>query len=191
MVPTDLATNPRDLLTPEQQELYDGVLADCAHSGQTATTVLDRYADMVDEQARDVTAVRAALGATDITSETTRVGLRRLPSEPGGGHPTWCTRSHPPQVPHSSDITTVKQDRAGHACAVVYLWQPPGKPLMLAAELTSDGDDEPHLYLFSVEAVRQLGRVASQLVQLTNHQTTEADPALPATAGNEAGSWLT
>src|SRR5215211_1887438 len=111
---TDRAIHPRDLLTLEQQELYDGVLADCTHNDETATAVLDRYADMVDEQARDVTVVRAALGNVDVTSEATRVGLHRPLSGPGGTHPAWCTRPHPPQGPHCSDTATVNQDSAGH-----------------------------------------------------------------------------
>lgn len=175
----DLAARPRELLTPAQQELYDGVLADCAHNGETGA-VLDRYADMVDEQARDITAVRAALKAAGVTSEAARACLHRpLRTRVGETHPTWCTRPHPPQGPHCSDTATVNQDGAGYACAVLYMWQPPGKPPMVAAELTGDGDDEAHLYLFSIEAVRQLGRVTSQLIQLTNNKTTNTEPVSP------------
>ena len=54
-------TNPHGLLTLEQQELYDGVLSECQQNGEKAVTVLDRYNRLIEEQVRDVAAVRKVL----------------------------------------------------------------------------------------------------------------------------------
>jgi len=54
-------TDPHELLTLEQQELYDGVLSECEQNGEKAVTVLDRYTRLIEEQVRDVSAVRKAL----------------------------------------------------------------------------------------------------------------------------------
>ncbi|HZN71000.1 MAG TPA: hypothetical protein VFC00_04850 [Micromonosporaceae bacterium] len=62
-------TNSRELLTLEQRELYDGVLTECQQNRETAVVVLDRYDRLIEEQLRDVAAVRKALrgaGATEI-----------------------------------------------------------------------------------------------------------------------------
>lgn len=72
-----LMTDPRELLTSEQQELYDGVLIECHQNHETALAVLDRYARLVQEQNRDVAAVRAVLSNSGIAkvapaSEETR-----------------------------------------------------------------------------------------------------------------------
>jgi len=56
-----VTTNAHGLLTPEQQELYDGVLTECKQNRETAVAVLDRYDRLVEEQARDMAAVRAVL----------------------------------------------------------------------------------------------------------------------------------
>lgn len=67
-----VTTNLRELLTPEQQELYDGVLTECRQNHETAVAVLDRYDRLVREQGRDVAAVRAVLrvGGTAETAAT-------------------------------------------------------------------------------------------------------------------------
>lgn len=56
-----MMTDPRELLTLEQQELYDGVLNECQRDRETALAVLDRYDRLIEDQIRDMTAVRHAL----------------------------------------------------------------------------------------------------------------------------------
>ncbi|HET8658361.1 MAG TPA: hypothetical protein VFM55_05105 [Micromonosporaceae bacterium] len=152
--------------------MYDGVLTESAKGRQTAAAVLARYADLVQEQARDVAAVRTALlnaglGATRQAWEAPHTG-------PAEAHPTWCTRSHSPDAAHSGVTVTIEQ---GHHPSLtntrLYLWQPPRNPVMLAAELHSDGDTDPLLFLFSVTQARQLGQAVQQLVTTA----TEAQPS--------------
>lgn len=53
-----------ELLTLEQRELYDGVLTECRQNHEKAVTVLDRYGRLIEEQVRDVAAVRKMLRGT-------------------------------------------------------------------------------------------------------------------------------
>src|SRR5215204_6689702 len=64
-----------------------------------------------------------------------------------GTHPAWCTGDHSPDGGHSSEAVIVEPDGEGLTRAVLYLWQPPGSPVMLAAELSGDQDGEAMLYL--------------------------------------------
>lgn len=68
-----LITDPRELLTAEQQELYDGALTECRRNGETAVAVLDRYDCLIEEQVRDVAAVREALCGTGTAQASAHV----------------------------------------------------------------------------------------------------------------------
>lgn len=87
-------------------------------------------------------------------------------NEEGQAHPDWCTRSHSPDGAHSSEPITLDQEDAGYTGAVLYLWHPPGSPVMVAVELSGDEDEEAMLYLFSVERGRRLGDAVRQLLEL-------------------------
>jgi len=56
----------RNLLTLEQQELYDGVLTESQQNQEAAVIVLDRYGRLIEEQIRDMAAVRRALCGVDV-----------------------------------------------------------------------------------------------------------------------------
>jgi len=86
-------------------------------------------------------------------------------NEQSQAHPDWCNRSHSPDGAHSSEPITLDQGE-GYTGAVLYLWKPPGSPVMVAAELSGDGDEETMLYLFSVDQGRSLGEAVRQLLGL-------------------------
>src|SRR5215211_8720314 len=107
-----LATHPRDLLTVEQQEMYDGVLAESATGTETAVSVLARYAVLVQEQARDVAAVRAALMGNG--TQHTPLAAGSACTGRTGAHPAWCARSHSPDAAHASAALTIEQGHLSH-----------------------------------------------------------------------------
>lgn len=68
-----MTTDSRELLTLEQRDLYDSVLSECRQDREAAVVVLDRYDRLIEEQVRDVAAVREALcgtGSTEISART-------------------------------------------------------------------------------------------------------------------------
>ncbi|HET8657468.1 MAG TPA: hypothetical protein VFM55_00535 [Micromonosporaceae bacterium] len=174
-----LVTHPRDLLTFEQQEMYDGVLAESANGRQTAAAVLARYAGLVQEQARDVAAVRSAL----LSAKTEAAGSSC--TDQTETHPIWCTRSHAPDAAHSSPTVTIEQGHSSLTHTDLYLWQPPDNPAMLAAELRSDDDTDPLLFLLALTHARQLGQAMQQLVTTASMRAA----ARPDIVGSN-GCWL-
>lgn len=68
-----LVADPRELLTAEQKELYDGALTECWRNGEAAVAVLDRYDRLIEEQVRDVAAVREALCGTSTAQDSAHV----------------------------------------------------------------------------------------------------------------------
>lgn len=87
-------------------------------------------------------------------------------SEQSGTHPTWCVGDHGPDGGHSSRAVTVEPEGPGLTRAVLNLWQPPHGPVMVAVELSSDGDEEAMLYLFSLADRRELWKALQCLGQL-------------------------
>lgn len=96
-------------------------------------------------------------------------------SGPGEAHPAWCTGDHSLEGGHSSQAVTVEPDGMGYARALLYLWQPPGSPVMVAAELSADGDEAAMLYLFSLAGAEELRRVVHGLGQLAEEAGDGAD----------------
>lgn len=83
-----------------------------------------------------------------------------------GTHPVWCTCDHSAEGGHSSETVIVEPDGAGLTRTALYLWQPPGGPVVVAAELSGDGDEEAMLYLFSLAGMRELRKALRDLGRL-------------------------
>jgi len=60
----------------------------------------------------------------------------------------------------------VEPDGESSTRAVLYLWQPPGSPVMVAAELSGDRDEEAMLYLFSLAGMQQLRKAVRNVGRL-------------------------
>ncbi|HET8682500.1 MAG TPA: hypothetical protein VFM54_11590 [Micromonosporaceae bacterium] len=86
-------------------------------------------------------------------------------------HPTWCARSHSPDAAHCGPTVSVEQGHLSLTRTDLYLWQPPGNPVMLAAELRSDDDTDPLLFPFTVTHAWQLGQAVQQMVATAPRRT--------------------
>lgn len=95
----------------------------------------------------------------------------------GGAHPAWCTGDHPLEGGHSSQAVTVEPDGMGYTRALLYLWQPPGSPVMVAAELGADGDKAAMLHLFSPAGAEELRKVVHGLCRLAEGPGTQLSGA--------------
>lgn len=99
-------------------------------------------------------------------------------SEHSGTHPAWCTGDHFLDGAHSSAPVVIEPDGAGLTRTVLYLWQPQDSPVMVAAELSGDGDEEAMLYLFSAGGMAELRKALGDLGQLAGG-TGDHNKAVP------------
>lgn len=88
-------------------------------------------------------------------------------------HPGWCMNAHSSEEAHASQPITLDQG-AGYTSAVLYLWRPPGSPVMIAMELSGDGHEEALLYLFSIEEAERLQEAVQQLAEISSGQDSRA-----------------